>query len=209
MFPFVLVLVLLLPAHDTVVKLGDKNFFVREKAQKEIIMKMDLDTYRYLKMYKTRDPEVVRRIEIILALYERKIMSEYQVDLKGYKDYPFIDEGMPMDYTLDFGPCKGLVKGYIILHYLQKAGSIRLPADYPHQYMNHRRATKILMEERIAWYVEESMNHAKNEREFRAAMQRKMGIMQKDIEMLIEGDRDFYKRRKQTNPFEREVQIKK
>lgn len=181
-------------------KLGDKNFPVREKTQKEIFEKMDYKFLVRLAMINKEDPdaEVSSRIDRLIESYQ-KVQSEYKVDLKGYKAFPFIDEGMPANYKLD-GAWRGWERMHFIRVYVRRANDAgALQFGHPH-WLNYRKATEIWMQERIDYCLKEAIAICKDEDDFERIMKKHMERIGQDIEMLIEGDNDYYKKHNMANP---------
>lgn len=178
-------------------KLGDDDFFIREEASKQLTKKIDFKLYKTLLDVlndKEKDYEIIHRIKNIVADYELKCMSRYKVDLMGYGCYPFIDEGLPENYTW-----KGLRKRAIVDYYVKYAEMIGVKRGL--HCDTHRKATELWMQDRTYDFFKESVKNARDEKELRSAMNSNMKVIQNDILMLIKGDDNYWIMIGKVNPF--------
>lgn len=183
--------------------LGNNSFYIRQTTHEVLSQKIDSRLYRQLFEIKKseKDPEITNRLSVILKEYADKAKEEFKIDLMGYKDYPRINEGMPGTYALDDPPWKEWKRSGLINYYskhatVTEAEEKRFPYDF-----TLRRATQLWMQERIDYDFESSIRTSKSEKEFRAEMEKRMQARQKDMKLLIEGDKKFFARNKQDNPF--------
>lgn len=186
-------------ADDSLIeKLNDNDFFVREKAQKELTKKMDFKLYLELRNFKATDlEEVCRRVEKAVVGYEDKFAQErvndYRPDLQGYADYPWIDK-LPHNYYWN-----GLGKWFIVSNYLycaQKAGVVN---DEYSKWPNHRKATELWLRARIKSEIRHCLRECKNEKDFRRLMGFKMKAIKEDIQLMIKEEDDWWEG-KEKNP---------
>ncbi len=179
--------------------LGNDNFYKREEAHAKIQEKMDVDLFlRLKKAAKTgKDLEIKWRANWICQKYIKKLRQEYRVDLHGYGAYPQIDLRLGDGYRW-----KGHCRWMISVFYLNQIEDIDSSFwGHPPHYMRCRLATQLWMDDRINADFKESLQIAKNGREFRSMMDDRMKATQTDIEVLIEADKKYYKRKEIKNPF--------
>jgi len=164
---------------------------------------MEVSTYYRIVAYMSKhdaDAEAVRRIKMILPEAPiHRFARGYRVDLKGYKDYPQIDEGMIKDYALN-GPWADMKWGDVKAIYTGQALRIGTDNDYP-TFMRLRKAMELFIQERIEYNVGDCLIKSYSEIEFKNRMKERMDAIQKDLDMFIERDKAFYTRMKIPNPF--------
>ncbi len=192
-----------------IAQLGNDDFYQCEAASLALQEKIDFACFKRLQKVKGahKDPEVSYRIARLVDRYQNALRQTYQVDLRGYGAWPQIDEGLPRDYKLD-GPWKGLNRWNIIYKYLTYAEAMGAKQDHFPRWTNYREATKIWMHERIDFHFLMAIENSNGE-EFTCAMKKSMKAIQDDVDMLIAGDKAYYKKQKRPNPFEKKVEIQK
>lgn len=190
---------------DLVKKLGDAKFAVREKTQQQLSEKImaDFGVFTTLKekLKKEPDAEIRRRIDALLDLPSTWRLK-YQVDLRGYKDYPQMSEGMPGDFTLHYGKWSMWYKKDFLSYYLGLANLFPSPEDNDSfKWAFCRRAMKIFVEERIDYEFEQCYKTSRNISQLDTMMQKKMSVVQKDLDEAIVLDKKWYQKNNYKNPF--------
>jgi len=191
------------PLEKSVARLGDDKFQAREEASFMLELGIWARPLAYFDLKKLKkkqeDPEVVRRINTILEATEKFLVSKYRpnykLSLRGYGAWPQIDESLPDDYSLD-GKWAGWPKWKFVGYYKPRGNSVR-----PY-YLLHRKATQLFMAERVEDAIQQSLRESKDEGEFKKKMKERMGAIQKELDIFIQRDRNFYKKNGIKNPFE-------
>ena len=191
MLAVLLILVVGVDIDALVKELGNDSYQVREKAQKELEKIIDFKVYKQLCGTKETDPEILKRLRYIRNYCEAKLSSQYNVDLGGYPGYPFIDS-LPDGYKW-----LGLEKIDLIIIYTTVASLYGAPSDGSPYWTDYRKATELWIKERIKRVIET----AENEEEYREKMKEAMESIQKDVEVMIEGDYRYYESSQMENPF--------
>ena len=193
---FILFLVAALQANmEALIKgLGDDEFSTRQNAQAELAQKINVRIYRSLKNHKETDPEIISRIKVITETYEKNLLLCYKIDLKGYGGYPYIDEGMPINYQWN-----GLYKIALVELYLRYAryiDGVGNGLDYAH----YRKATELWMQDRLYCDLITLLQNSSTEKQFHENMNCRINAIHKDLEMLKEGDDKYWAKLKKQNP---------
>ncbi len=183
-------------------QLGNDSFKLREEASKNLEEKMDLDIYVKLceTQKKSKDLEVIHRVERLIDICSVKPLMGSRINLNGYPKYPCIDYGMPWGYKLD-GPWQEWGKWDFINYYRNKALKLGTPNELPN-FLGDRKATELFVEERLKYSIQEAVKNFDNEKEIRRKIKNSMELIQKDIDMFIEEEKDHYKIRGERNLLE-------
>ena len=201
MFTLFLFFVFLATENDLqslVKKLGNDNYRVREKAQKEIEKIIDFDIYIELRKINNNEKtalEIRRRVEVIVKKYESisTTKSKYKFEIKGYPKYPWIWEGLPEEYTWN-----GLNGWEIAKKYLSHISEGE--SDHHPDWLRHRKATELWVEDRIHNDFSELIKIVKSEKELREKMSIKMAVIQTDMDMMRVREDEYWERRGEKNP---------
>lgn len=180
-------------SEDLVKKLGSDKFAERQEAQEELLKIMDFDMYVKFKTIKGSNLEVRRRLKVLIEDYEIKLFRNYEIDLRGYPKYPFIDV-LPDGYK--WNKMNGQE---IVAKYLDCACKVQ-PYEGAPKWTHYRVATHIWVRDRIFAAFVESIDEAINEKDFRSKMTEALKPIQKDVDILIKGDDEYWAKQKLPNP---------
>lgn len=155
-------------------RLGSKSFAVREKASKELALKMTVKLYQELHKLTTTDLEVEFRVKLALKRYEEKLIQEF-IFLKlnpeeTYPQYPWICFGT----TYNHG-CA----------YLEDARLMGAPQDNSPNWTDWRVATQLWIKNEITTAVGACLRESKSEKEFRCKMSCRIEAIKEDIRRMI------------------------
>lgn len=151
--------------------LSDKKWHVRESAHRNIEMRMDVQTYLFLRGCSPSGPEARQRLKRIVLTYEGRV---FWPDLRGY-GYPFIDS-LPKNY-----PKRDKIMG----EYLKETRKYYGCGSWDNDWPEYRYATELWVNDRAKEAI---------------ALGRPDSTIQKDIDDMIAGDDIQYKNAKRQNP---------
>lgn len=178
--------------------LGSDDFQTREAASSVLESYMDYGVYVQLRTFTCPDPETVHRTQNVVLAYEGKLRVQFALNMRGYRAWPQIDEGIPWERKGNERWSELQHHEIVSLYLHHKENGIR--GSHPH-FMNYRYATQLWMQERIGDAFTYA-TQATTQQEFQRRRKWQMKQIQKDLDMLIKGDKWYYQRSEIPNPFE-------
>jgi hypothetical protein len=181
--------------------LGSDSYRVRELAQKKLEETMDFELYLQSRDKEQTDLEIMCRLNKVHREYQKRISLQYKVDLMGYPDWPWLNEGWTEEVHIEwdwFGNRRIVRNRYC--PYLREAEKLGAPKGSEPHWLNFRKATQLWAEEFIFQAVGSSMVAAKSEKEFRNLLACQMRILQHKIQSMIDLEDVYWARFGKENP---------
>lgn len=172
--------------------LGSTTFKVRESARKKIKERMNFDVYLRIKDIESEELEVKVRLKRLTTEYLDSMKEKYSIEITDYPEFPWIDQ-LPTGYK-----CDGMTKHEIFNKYWWR--SLKLDGKDIWYCYRCQRATKLWLHERLSGAFKDAWEGSKNDEEFTTKMDLVVRSIRDDIQVLIQGEDNYYLSQGRENP---------